>query len=193
MAAVAPALRTACLTTEGGSGDTVKPGEAGDKTAEFLIATLTLALVPFAARAELAGGEIDPQQHSLTQVDSYGVQSRLVPSPEGNKANLYASIGPMVEGGVVLSGHTDVVPVEGQNWTTDPWTLTEKNGRLYGRGSADDYFVLSRLCRHIGRRRLGLRRGRGPRPVAALAAGRAALAERAPGDSALPPSPTPRP
>jgi acetylornithine deacetylase len=58
-------------------------------------------------------------------------------SPEGDKANLYASIGPMVEGGIVLSGHTDVVPVEGQAWSTDPWTLTEREGRLYGRGATD--------------------------------------------------------
>ena len=55
----------------------------------------------------------------------------------GSKANLYATIGPMVEGGVVLSGHTDVVPVEGQAWTSDPWTLTERGGRLYGRGTTD--------------------------------------------------------
>jgi acetylornithine deacetylase len=68
---------------------------------------------------------------------SHGVESRVVPSPEGDKANLYASIGPMVEGGVVLSGHTDVVPVEGQAWTSDPWTLTERDGRLYGRGTCD--------------------------------------------------------
>ena len=67
----------------------------------------------------------------------HGVESRLVMSPEGDKANLYATIGPMVKGGVVLSGHTDVVPVEGQAWTSDPWTLTERNGRLYGRGSTD--------------------------------------------------------
>lgn len=70
-------------------------------------------------------------------LNSHGVESTLVMSPEGNKANLYATIGPQVEGGIVFSGHTDVVPVEGQNWTTDPWALTEKNGRLYGRGSAD--------------------------------------------------------
>ncbi|WP_201837651.1 acetylornithine deacetylase [Microvirga zambiensis] len=70
-------------------------------------------------------------------LNSQGVESRLVMSPEGDKANLYATIGPQVEGGIVLSGHTDVVPVEGQNWSTDPWTLTEKNGRLYGRGTAD--------------------------------------------------------
>lgn len=67
----------------------------------------------------------------------HGVDSRLVMSPEGDKANLYATIGPRVEGGVVLSGHTDVVPVEGQAWSTDPWTLTEKDGKLYGRGATD--------------------------------------------------------
>jgi acetylornithine deacetylase len=70
-------------------------------------------------------------------LNSHGVESHVVMSPEGDKANLYATIGPRVEGGIVLSGHTDVVPVEGQNWTTDPWTLTEKNGRLYGRGATD--------------------------------------------------------
>ncbi|WP_164139832.1 M20/M25/M40 family metallo-hydrolase, partial [Stenotrophomonas maltophilia] len=64
---------------------------------------------------------------------SHGVASRLVPSPDGTKANLYATIGPEVAGGVVLSGHTDVVPVEGQAWTSSPWTLSERNGRLYGR------------------------------------------------------------
>ncbi|MGR3436265.1 MAG: acetylornithine deacetylase [Shimia sp.] len=55
----------------------------------------------------------------------------------GTKANLYCHIGPDVQGGVVLSGHTDVVPVDGQDWTTDPWTVTERDGRLYGRGTTD--------------------------------------------------------
>ncbi|MFC4175003.1 acetylornithine deacetylase [Microvirga sp. GCM10011540] len=70
-------------------------------------------------------------------LQSHGVESTLVMSPEGDKANLYATIGPRVEGGIVLSGHTDVVPVEGQAWTSDPWTLTERDGRLYGRGTTD--------------------------------------------------------
>jgi acetylornithine deacetylase len=68
---------------------------------------------------------------------SHGVESNLIMSPEGDKANLFATIGPSVKGGIVLSGHTDVVPVEGQAWTSDPWTLTERNGRLYGRGATD--------------------------------------------------------
>ncbi|QUD87072.1 acetylornithine deacetylase [Phenylobacterium montanum] len=66
-----------------------------------------------------------------------GIESRRVVSPDGTKANLLASIGPAVEGGVVLSGHTDVVPVDGQPWTSDPWTLTRKGQRLYGRGTCD--------------------------------------------------------
>lgn len=67
----------------------------------------------------------------------FGVESRLVPNADNSKANLFATIGPMVDGGVVLSGHTDVVPVVGQPWDSDPFTVTDKNGRLYGRGTAD--------------------------------------------------------
>ncbi len=67
----------------------------------------------------------------------HGVTSKLVFSDDGKKANLYASVGPMERGGVILSGHTDVVPVEGQPWDTNPFQVVEKNGRLYGRGTAD--------------------------------------------------------
>ncbi len=67
----------------------------------------------------------------------WGIESTLVPDETGRKANLYAQIGPDVAGGVVLSGHTDVVPVTGQAWDNDPFVLTEKDGKLYGRGSCD--------------------------------------------------------
>lgn len=66
-----------------------------------------------------------------------GVASHRVVNADGTKANLYATIGPDVAGGVVLSGHTDVVPVDGQPWSSDPWVLTERAGKLYGRGTAD--------------------------------------------------------
>jgi acetylornithine deacetylase len=66
-----------------------------------------------------------------------GVTGHRTPNADGTKTNLFATIGPMVEGGIVLSGHTDVVPVDGQAWTSDPFTLTARNGRLYGRGSSD--------------------------------------------------------
>ncbi len=71
-------------------------------------------------------------------IESYGVTVHLVPNQEGNKASLHCRIGPSVDGGVILSGHMDVVPVEGQEWTTDPFELTDKgDGKLYGRGSCD--------------------------------------------------------
>lgn len=66
-----------------------------------------------------------------------GVEARLVEAEGGAKANLYATIGPSDRGGVMLSGHTDVVPVEGQDWTVDPFAMTRRDGRLYGRGAAD--------------------------------------------------------
>ena len=67
----------------------------------------------------------------------FGVASVRVPNADGTKASLYAHIGPQIDGGVVLSGHTDVVPVDGQAWDTDPFTVTEKDGKLFGRGTCD--------------------------------------------------------
>jgi acetylornithine deacetylase len=73
----------------------------------------------------------------MDYLDSHGVPYELIPNSDGTKANLFATIGPDVPGGVVLSGHTDVVPVDGQDWRTDPFMVTEKDGRLYGRGTCD--------------------------------------------------------
>jgi len=67
----------------------------------------------------------------------FNVESVLVPNSDNTKFNLLATIGPVDENGIVLSGHTDVVPVEGQIWQTDPFKLTEKDGKLFGRGSCD--------------------------------------------------------
>ena len=72
-----------------------------------------------------------------TYLDSHGVASTRVPNDDGTKASLYAHVGPQVEGGVVLSGHTDVVPVDGQAWDTDPFVVTQKDGKLFGRGTCD--------------------------------------------------------
>lgn len=66
-----------------------------------------------------------------------GIEAVLIPDATGGKANLYATVGPRDRGGVMLSGHTDVVPVEGQDWTVPPFALTARNGRLYGRGTTD--------------------------------------------------------
>jgi len=70
-------------------------------------------------------------------LSGHGVDVTLSYDDAGERANVFATIGPRVDGGVVLSGHTDVVPVEGQPWSTDPFALTRKGDRLYGRGSVD--------------------------------------------------------
>jgi acetylornithine deacetylase len=67
----------------------------------------------------------------------HDLASRRIASADGAKANLLATVGPAAKGGVVLSGHTDVVPTAGQVWGGDPYELTERGGRLYGRGAAD--------------------------------------------------------
>ncbi|HEY6334355.1 MAG TPA: acetylornithine deacetylase [Alphaproteobacteria bacterium] len=66
-----------------------------------------------------------------------GVESLLVHDESGKKANLYATIGPKEERGIMLSGHTDVVPIDGQDWASDPFKVAERGGKLYARGVAD--------------------------------------------------------
>lgn len=77
----------------------------------------------------------------VAEVEAYlaglGVDYVKVPNASGDKAALFATIGPKCDGGVVLSGHTDVVPVEGQSWSSDPFTLRRAGARVYGRGSCD--------------------------------------------------------
>jgi acetylornithine deacetylase len=70
-------------------------------------------------------------------LDSHAVASELVFDETGGKANLYATIGPRDSGGIMLSGHTDVVPVDDQDWHSDPFAVREADGRLVGRGTSD--------------------------------------------------------
>lgn len=67
----------------------------------------------------------------------HGIDSIIIPNIDGAKAGLIAQVGPNVAGGVAVSAHSDVVPVEGQDWSTDPWSVVYKEGRLYGRGTCD--------------------------------------------------------
>jgi acetylornithine deacetylase len=94
---------------------------------ERLIAFPTVSRDPNLALVEWVRGRLAER----------GVDCRLVRDPGGAKANLYATIGPADRPGVLLSGHTDVVPVDGQAWTRPPFALTRADGRLYGRGAAD--------------------------------------------------------
>ncbi|SDY70488.1 acetylornithine deacetylase [Citreimonas salinaria] len=75
--------------------------------------------------------------HVRDYLSSYGVESRLVMDTTRQKANLWATIGPADRPGVILSGHTDTVPVDGQEWASDPFALDAREGRLFGRGSCD--------------------------------------------------------
>ena len=75
--------------------------------------------------------------HVEAFLEDLGARCERTLSDDGAKANLHAVLGPYADGGVVLSGHSDVVPVDGQAWTSDPFTLTERDGKLYGRGSCD--------------------------------------------------------
>jgi acetylornithine deacetylase len=83
------------------------------------------------------GSNLELIAHVESLLAGLGVASRRVANADGSKANLLASIGPAFEGGVVLSGHTDVVPVDGQAWTSDPFTVQRRETRLYGRGTCD--------------------------------------------------------
>lgn len=92
-------------------------------------------LVAFDTTSRLSNLElIDDVQGYL---DGLGIPTRLTRNEEGTKANLWATIGPEDRGGVVLSGHTDVVPVDGQDWSRDPFKMHEADGKLYARGTSD--------------------------------------------------------
>ncbi|WP_298498299.1 acetylornithine deacetylase [uncultured Maritimibacter sp.] len=84
---------------------------------------------------------IDPNLDMIRWIAGYlegiGARVEIFESPDGTKANLFATLGPEGDGGIVLSGHSDVVPVEGQAWSSDPFTMREEDGLLYGRGTCD--------------------------------------------------------
>ena len=94
--------------------------------------------------ADLVAFDTTSRKSNLELIDyvrkylsGHGIKSTLVYDVTGRKANLWATIGGNGDGGVILSGHTDCVPVDGEVWTSDPFTLTEREGRLYARGAAD--------------------------------------------------------
>jgi acetylornithine deacetylase len=94
--------------------------------------------------ATLVGFDTTSAKSNLALIDfvrdflaGQGVTSTLTPSADGAKASLFAGIGPKGAGGIGLSAHSDCVPVEGQSWTSDPFTLTPRDGKLHGRGTCD--------------------------------------------------------
>jgi acetylornithine deacetylase len=75
--------------------------------------------------------------YCAAMLDALGARTDMTLDPSGQKANLFASLGPDIDGGIVLAGHTDVVPVEDQDWSTEPFEAVERDGRIYGRGTCD--------------------------------------------------------
>lgn len=75
--------------------------------------------------------------YCAAMLDALGARTDLTLDPGGQKANLFASLGPDIDGGIVLAGHTDVVPVADQDWSTDPFQAVERGGLIYGRGACD--------------------------------------------------------
>lgn len=84
-----------------------------------------------------ADGNIDIINYIADKFESFGVKFEIQRHPNEQKANIFATLGPQIDGGIILSGHSDVVPVEGQPWTHDPFDMIEQDGKLYGRGSCD--------------------------------------------------------
>src|SRR5437868_1025803 len=80
---------------------------------------------------------LDMIEWTRAYLESHGVIAQLVYDAERCKANLWATIGPDRDDGVVLSGHTDVVPVDGQDWRSDPFRAQQRDARLFGRGACD--------------------------------------------------------
>ena len=88
-------------------------------------------------------------EYIVSYLKQYGVESQLIYDASGQKANIFATIGPNINGGIMLSGHTDVVTTTGQPWTCPDFEFSESNGRLYGRGSADMKGFLALLLAQV--------------------------------------------
>ena len=116
------------------------PTNSGAKVPDEAVASSALMSI----LADLIGFDTTSRNSNLELIryvedylSQHGVQSTLVHDDSGHKANLYATIGPAELGGVMLSGHTDVVPVDGQRWASDPFVLERIDDKVFGRGSAD--------------------------------------------------------
>ena len=116
------------------------PTNSGAKVPHEAVASSALMSI----LADLIGFDTTSRNSNLELIryvedylSQHGVQSTLVHDDSCHKANLYATIGPAELGGVMLSGHTDVVPVDGQRWASDPFVLERIDDKVFGRGSAD--------------------------------------------------------
>jgi len=112
-----------------------EPKREVTRAAEPSVQALLKALVAFDTTS--AESNMKLIEFVRAYLDGHGIASTLTPSQDGTKANLFATIGPGGKSGIGLSAHSDCVPVEGQTWASDPFTLTARGGKLYGRGACD--------------------------------------------------------
>ena len=112
-------------------------GSLGFLAEQVLIDSITVLeqLISFPTVSRTPNTEL--VDHVRSMLEAHGIQVKLIPSADGANANLHAHVGPEDRAGVMLSGHSDVVPVKGQHWTREPFSLTREEGLLYGRGTAD--------------------------------------------------------
>lgn len=96
---------------------------------------LTKSLIGFDTTSRSSNLDLIDYAEGLLKV--HGARCRRAYDKSGAKANLFASLGPVGDGGYVFSGHTDVVPVDGQNWSSDPFKAEVRDGKLFGRGACD--------------------------------------------------------
>jgi acetylornithine deacetylase len=101
-----------------------------DETRDILAELIAFPTVTSDSNLELIA-------YAADYLGALGARTQVMVDPTGHKANLFATLGPDTDGGIVLSGHSDVVPVEDQDWSSDPFALREADGLLYGRGSCD--------------------------------------------------------
>src|SRR5688572_24225676 len=104
-------------------------------TAASSVVELTKRLIAFDTVSR--NSNLDLIAFAASLLEASGARLRLTHDDQGRKANLFATLGPDGDGGFVLSGHSDVVPVDGQDWASDPFTAEIREDRLYGRGTAD--------------------------------------------------------
>ncbi len=105
---------------------------------ELTLSGCKALLADLVAHPSVTGAPFLPIQHFVTSIfDHHGISYRLDWHPSGTKANIFATIGPEIDGGIILSGHLDVVPADPEGWSGDPFRLREIDGRLTGRGAVD--------------------------------------------------------
>lgn len=121
----------------------------GDATGASVARAVDILSRLIAFKTVCGGPNLDAVSYIAAYLAQYGVTPRIIYDPSGTKASLLATIGPADRPGVVLSAHTDVVPAEGQTWSTSPFDAVRKDGRIFGRGATDMKGFVALVLAHV--------------------------------------------